>query len=131
MGGWYTVGILVGLGAALGVAAAVLIGLHLDHRRLGCATDSRDRERVRVGLLELVGGAVHAELEELLERAIALEVGTLSEAVTVKAEAALVQTTNAARSSLSVPFANRWIGPRTNCSGCASDRFTSSSTYSG
>ena len=61
-------------GCARGVAAAVLVGLDLDHRRLRAAAQARQRPRVRVGLLELVGRAVDDELEELLERAVALEV---------------------------------------------------------
>ena len=42
-----------------GFAAAVLVGLDLDERRLRRARQPRDRPRVRIGLLELVGGAVH------------------------------------------------------------------------
>ena len=56
------------------VAAAVLVGLDLDQRGLRAAAEPRQRPRVRVGLLELVGGAVDHELDELLERALALEV---------------------------------------------------------
>ena len=56
------------------VAAAVLVGLDLHQRRLRAAAQPRQRPRVRVGLLELVGRAVDDELEELLERAVALEV---------------------------------------------------------
>ena len=59
---------------AVGVAAAVLVGLDLDHRRLRAAGQARQRPRVRVGLLELVRRAVDDELQVLLERAVALEV---------------------------------------------------------
>ena len=40
----------------------------------GAPLQPRERPRVRVGLLELVGGAVDDELEQLLARALALEV---------------------------------------------------------
>ena len=59
---------------ALGAAAAVLVDLDLDHRGLRRAAEARERPRVRVGLLELVGGAVDDELEQLRARALALEV---------------------------------------------------------
>jgi hypothetical protein len=59
---------------AVGAAAAVLVGLDLDHRGLRRAAQPRERPRVRVGLLELVGGAVDDELEQLRARALALEV---------------------------------------------------------
>jgi hypothetical protein len=56
------------------IAAAVLVRLDLDQRRLRPAAEARQRPRVRVGLLELVRGPVDDELEELLERASSLEV---------------------------------------------------------
>ena len=58
---------------ALGDAAAVLVGLDLHHRGLRRAVHPRQRPGVRVGLLELVGGAVRDELEHLLERRVALD----------------------------------------------------------
>ena len=59
---------------ALGVAAAVLVGLDLHERGLRPAVQARQRPRVRVGLLELVGRAVSDELEHLLERRVAFEI---------------------------------------------------------
>ena len=55
-------------------AAAVLVGLDLDERRLGPAHgQAGQRERVRVGLLELVGAAVHGELAEVVEGALLVD----------------------------------------------------------
>jgi hypothetical protein len=53
--------------------AAVLVGLDLHERDLRPPGQAGDRERVRVGLLELVGGPVHDELAELVERRTRLE----------------------------------------------------------
>jgi hypothetical protein len=58
---------------ALGPAPAVLVGLDLHERRLRCARQPRDRPRMGIGLLELVGRAVHEELEDVLEPGLALE----------------------------------------------------------
>jgi hypothetical protein len=51
----------------LAASAAVLVGLDLHQRGLGAAVQAGDRPRVRVALLELVDGAVHGELAELLQ----------------------------------------------------------------
>ena len=59
---------------ALGAAAAVLVGLDLDQRRLRRSAEAGDRPGVRVGLLELVRRAVDDELLDLLERRVALDV---------------------------------------------------------
>ena len=59
---------------ALGPAAAVLVGLDLHERRLRRAAQPRQRPRVRVGLLELVRGAVDHELGHLAPGRLALDV---------------------------------------------------------
>ena len=58
----------------MGRAVAVLVGLDPDQRRLRRALEARDRPGVRVGFLQLVGGAVHRELAHLGERPVLLHV---------------------------------------------------------
>ena len=53
---------------AVGPATAVLVRLDLQQGCLRPARQPRDGPRVRVRLLEVVGGAVHDEFEELLAR---------------------------------------------------------------
>lgn len=48
-----------------GPPAAVLVGLDLDQCGFGPPGQSRDRPGVRVGLLEVVDGALHQELPQL------------------------------------------------------------------
>jgi hypothetical protein len=59
---------------AVGPPAAVLVGLDLHQRGLRRPGQARDRPRVRVGLLELVGRPVRQELEHLVARRLALDV---------------------------------------------------------
>jgi len=59
---------------AFGPSGPVLVELDLEHRRLRGAGQPRDRPTVRIGLLELVGGAVDQELAELVGGALELEV---------------------------------------------------------
>ncbi len=61
--------------------AAVLVRLDLDERRLRPAAQPRQRPRVRIGLLELVGGAVDQELEHLVAVGLALDVARERRAV--------------------------------------------------
>jgi hypothetical protein len=59
---------------ARGFAVAVLVGLDLHECRLRSALQARQRPGVRIGLLELVGGAVRDELQQLLLGRLALDV---------------------------------------------------------
>ena len=54
--------------------APVLVGLDLDHGRLRRPVDPRQREGVRIGLHQLVGGALDHELPELIEGRSPLQV---------------------------------------------------------
>ena len=55
-------------------SAAVLVRLDLDQRRLGTPHEAGDGPGVGIGLLELVGGAMHDELEQFLPGAVPREV---------------------------------------------------------
>ena len=57
------------------ITATVLIGLDLDQGRLGRSGQARNRPRVRVGLLELVCGAVYDEFAKFVERGSSFDVG--------------------------------------------------------
>ena len=59
---------------ALAAAAAVLVELDLEQGGLGPRREARDRPGVRIGLLQLVGGAVDDVLEHLLARPLRLQV---------------------------------------------------------
>ena len=59
---------------ALGPSAAVFVGLDFHQRGLGSTREPRDRPRVRVCFLELVGRPVHNVLHELLKGRLALRV---------------------------------------------------------
>ncbi|HUP69703.1 MAG TPA: hypothetical protein VM142_07790 [Acidimicrobiales bacterium] len=54
---------------------AVLVGLDLDHGRLGAAGDAGDRPGVGIGFLQLVSRAVHGQLPHLLEGGMGSDLG--------------------------------------------------------
>ncbi len=55
------------------VSSAVLIRLDLDQRGLGAAGDPRDDPRMRIGLLQVIGGTVDQELLVVPELRLAAE----------------------------------------------------------
>ena len=77
-GGFAVVSGLAGLGKT---SMAMLLEQRLDQRDLRPPLQSGDRERVRVGLLELVGRAVDDELAELVDRRDPLQVARQRRAV--------------------------------------------------